>query len=332
MSRESTNFDIIKANCFIGAHFLTQGKQFFVKPYSGQDCNSGLSPKRALKTLTAALAKCTANQNDVVWFMAEGNALARCTHFVTTAGAAALDWNKDLVHLIGINAGQAVSQRARVEFESTFATAANLFTLSANGCLIKDMHFFAGVADVNPTGCMQVTGERNHLVNCHIAGIGHANNDIAGAYSLKLTGSENFFERCTIGLDTIARGTAANSGLLMDSAATRNKFDNCLFIAWVEHATNHVHVRLADATSVDRWLWFKDCCFMYMSTNYAVGATGVMKLTAKPTKGYIVVQNCMAFSDKPATTVKWDVDDRNSTVIVGSPTPAADTCDVGRWV
>ena len=329
MSRESTNFDIIKANCFIGSQFLTQGKQFFVRPGTGRDCNSGLSPKRALATLAAALAKCTANQNDVVWLMSESNSSSGTTDYQSET----LDWNKDLCHIIGVGAGGPIGQRSRVALISTYVTASNLFTLSANGCLIANTSFYAGVADTNPTGCFKLTGNRNRILNCHIAGIGHANNDIAGAYSLKLDGAiENSFERCTVGLDTIARGTAANSGLLLDSEATRNEFRDCMFVAMVEHATNHVHVRFNDATAIDRWLRFKDCLFYYMSPNYAIGATGVMKLTAALTKGYIVVQNCMAFSDKPAVTVKWDVDDRNKIVIVGSPTPAADTCDVGRWV
>jgi len=78
--------------------------------------------------------------------------------------------------------------------------------------------FFAGVADTNPTGCMQVTGDRNRVSNCHLAGIGHANNDIAGAYSLYLNGVESMLiDGCIIGLNTIDAGTAANSEVLMAS-------------------------------------------------------------------------------------------------------------------
>lgn len=329
----TTSFDVVKANAFIGSQFgPSQGKQWFVNPNGGADGNHGKSPARAFASLKQALSKATADRNDVVWFLGGGNSASECTSRVLTADAAALDWNKDLVHLIGVNSGPAVSQRSRVAFDSDFVTATNLFTLSANGCLVANVQFFAGVADANPTGCMQVTGDRNRLANCHIAGIGNNANDIAGAYSLKLTGSENVFEGCTVGLDTVARGTAANSGLLLDTAAARNEFRDCRFIAWVEHATNHVHVRAADATAIDRWLLFKRCEFIYESVNYSVGATGVMKLTAALTQGYIVVHDCMAFSDKPATTVKWDVDDRNQIAITGSPTPAADTCDVARWV
>ena len=324
-----TNFDVIKANAVIGASFLTQGQQFFVKPYTGSDGNNGKSPRKAFKTMGKVLSAMTANQNDVAWLFAESNTPGASTDYQS----ATLDWNKDLCHIIGVNAGGPVAQHSRVAFISTYVTASNLFTLSANGCLIANIQFFAGVADANPTGCVKVTGERNKFLNCHIAGIGNDLNDIAGAYSLKLDGAaECIFDDCTIGLDTIARGTGANSGLLVDTEATRNEFRNCRFIAQVEHATNHVHVRLADATSIDRYLLFKDCLFYYMSPNYAVGATGVMKLTAALTQGYIIVQRGMAFSDKPTVAIKWDVDDRNQIALLAEATPAADTAGVVLWV
>lgn len=305
-----------------------QGSVFFVKPSSGDDAKDGKSIENAFKTLDAALDACTANKNDTVFLIAESNTAANTTDYQS----ATLDWSKDLCHLIGVNSGPLVSHRSRVAFASTYDTASNLFTLSANGCYIANISFFAGVAGTNPTGCMKVTGSRNRVENCQIAGIGHANNDIAGAYSLKLdAAAENVFVNCAIGLDTIARGTAANSGVLVDTAAVRNLFDRCLFTAFLEHASNHVHVRLNDATAIDRWLWFRDCLFYYESENYAAGGTGVMKIPAL-TQGKVVVQNCMAFSDKSSVTVKWDVNDADKILLFNSPTPAADTAGVGRWV
>ena len=323
-----TSFDVIKANAFLGANFLTQGKQIYVKPRTGSDANNGLSPAKAVKTLAKALSLATANQNDVVWLFAESNTAADTTDYQS----ATLDWNKDLVHLIGISSGGPVAQRARVAFLSTYNTASNLFTVSADGCLIQGVHFFAGVAGTNPTGCVKVTGTRNVFRNCHIAGIGHDNNDIASAYSLFIDGgAENLFDDCTIGLDTIARGTAANSGLLVDTAATRNEFRDCRFIAQLEHATNHVHVRLADATAIDRYLLFRECLFYYMSANYTAAGTGVMNLPLL-TQGYVIVQRCMAFSDAHATVIKWDVNDRDRILLMDAPTPAADTAGVARAV
>lgn len=323
-----SNFDVVQANAFIGAFLPTQGKVFFVKPASGLDGNSGLAPDQALKTLAAAHAKARANKNDVILLFAEGQASAATTDYQSET----LDWNKDLVHLIGVSAGGPVSQRARVALLSTYDTASNLFTLSANGCIIAGVHFYAGVAGTNPTGCFKVTGQRNVIKNCHLAGIGSNENDIAGAYSVLLDGgAENLFEDCTIGLDTIARGTAANSGLLVDGAATRNEFRDCRFIAALEHATNHVHVRLADATAIDRYLFFKRCMFYYFSANYAVGGTGIMNVPAL-TQGYVLVDHCFGIGDAPGTVPKWDVNDNNKVYVLNSPTPAADTVGIARAV
>ncbi len=327
-SRESTNLDIVFANSYLGANFLTQGKQFYVRPNTGSDGATGRSPRRALASLTKALSLMRANQNDVCWFFAEGNSASLTTDRPT----ANLDWNKDLCHLIGVNAAGPIGQRSRIAWPSAFDDAENLFTLSANGCLIQNIHMFSGVAGTNPTGCMALTGERNRIQNCHLAGIGNDANDIADAYSVFLNGGgENIFEDCTIGLDTIARGTAANSGLRVDGGATRNEFRNCRFIAQLEHATNHVHVKLEDATAIDRYLLFRECLFYYMSANYAVGGTGVMQIPAL-TQGYVIIDRCMAMSDDNSTAIKWDVNDSDKVNILASPTPAADTAGVARVV
>ena len=321
----------LQADAFIGSPMPTQGVVHHVMPNSGNDGNDGLSQDAALATLTQAQTNATADQNDTVLLYAESNSAGSTSHSVLTAGAVTLDWAKNLVHLIGVNAGGPVAQRSRIQFQSTFATAVPLFTLSAAGCYIANIHMFAGVADTNPTGCFLMSGERNRIYNCHLAGIGNDANDIAGAFSVSLTGDENSFERCTIGLDTTARGTAANSGLLVAGGATRNMFQDCLFTAFVEHATNHVHVRITGTTGIDRWLWFKNCLFNYESANYAAAATGVMKIPVL-TQGRVIVQNCMAYSDAHGTTVKWDVDDSNRIFIDMNPTPAADTAGVGRAV
>jgi hypothetical protein len=322
-------------SAFLAPEFMTQGNRWFVRPRTGSDGRDGKTMESAFATLQKAHSVAVEDQNDVIFHVAEGNGAGETTARVLTADAAAFAWNKDLVHLIGINSGSPFSQRSRIAFEDDFTAADNLFTVSANGCLFKDISFFAGVADANPTGCLLVSGHRNVFKNCHIAGIGHNDNDIAGAYSLKLNAStcqENLFDDCTIGLDTIARGTGANSGLLCDGGVARNEFRDCRFVAFLEHATNHVHVRLADATAIDRTLSFVRCIFRYFSANYATAGTGVMKLTADLTQGYIEVIDSVAYSDAHGTTIKWDVDDRDKILLFNSPTPAADTAGVARAV
>ncbi len=241
-----------------GAQFpAVQGRLIFCKPSSGNDGASGATAQKAVKTLAQALSLATANQNDIVVLMAESNTAANTTDYQSTT----LAWNKDGVHLIGINAGNFVGQRSRVALISTYATAGNLITISANGCKFTGLEFFAGVADVNPTGCMQITGQRNHFKNCQISGMGNANNDIAGAYSLYLNAAaENTFEDCYIGLDTVTLGAAANSQIKCASAATRNLFRKCIIATYTNHATNNNFLR-APTGSLDRDIIFEDCLF-----------------------------------------------------------------------
>lgn len=308
---------------------FTQGNIWHVAPSTGKDTNDGKSPRRPFKTLAAALAAATANQNDIVLFYGEGNASADCTDYQT----ATLTWNKDLVHLIGVNSGVMASPRSRIAFKSDYNTASNLMTVSANGCYFANLSIFAGVAGVNPTGALKVTGARNRFERCHIVGMGNVANDIAGAYSVKLDAAEeNEFVSCVIGGFTVARGAALNSQILFDTAAKENVFRNCRIASQVLHASNHVLVEVADATGVDAVNYFESCKFRYQSANYAVGATGVMRLPLL-TQGYLDVdQLCSARSDAPGTTIKWDVNDRDRIILYGSATPAADTSNVGRLV
>jgi hypothetical protein len=311
--------------------FMTQGKSFFVRPYTGSDGNSGLRPDRALKTLSQALSLATAGQNDIVYLLSESNTAAYTTDYLTTT----LDWNKDMVHLVGVNAGCGLDQRSRVAWSSTGydGTATPLFTVSADSCLIANIQFFAGINDAQALGCVDVTGDRNKFLNVHFAGIGHATNDAAGAYSLYLNGVESTeFDRCYIGLNTIDAGTAANSEILMANTVKNVFFRDCVIFRRIEHATNHPLVKIAAATSLDEMVMFDRCLFISTSTNYGTIQSGVFKLVADLTQGIIVVKDCYAYNGPLAAAGKWDVDDRDKIKIVGHVTPAADTCSLPRAV
>ena len=236
----------------------TQGNVFFVNPRTGNDVGGQGTRDNPYKTIAAAFSRCVAGQNDTIFLCASGNAAADTTDYQTTS----LLWNKDLVHLIGINDGSIFSQRSRVAFASTYATAAALINVSASGCAFRNIEFFMGVASALPLGCMVVSGQRNVFQNCHIAGFGNTANDIAGAYSLSLAAAaENLFQDCTIGVDTVTLGAAANSQIVCSAAATRNWFRNCRVMTYTNHATNNCFLR-APAASLDRELVFEDTQFV----------------------------------------------------------------------
>src|SRR3990167_4422009 len=216
---------------------MTQGNVYFVKPSTGSDGNDGKSVDRALKTLAKAQTMATADQNDVVYFLAQSNTAGSTTDYQSST----LSWAKDLVHLVGVCAPSSLSQRARVAQLSTATGVSPLMTVSGDACIIKNISIFQGVADATSLICLQVSGQRNVLINCHIAGMGH--NDIgddAAGRSLKVTGLENRFVGCHIGLDTIAR-SAANAEIEVSGSGGRVIFEDCYISSWADAATHKYH-------------------------------------------------------------------------------------------
>ena len=278
------------------------GKYIFVKPNSGLDGNDGSSPSAPVKTLAKALSLATADKNDVVFLIAESNTGTLTTDYQT----AMLDWNKDGVHLIGINAGASFGQRSRIAWSASasVAIATELFRVSADGCLISNIEVFQGLAGGTAMlGGTNVTGTRNKFINCQLAGMGHADNVIANAYSLALTGAiENTFERCSIGLDTISRAVDTTSELRVLSAASRNIFKDCIINSQIGHATYSPYVYFYGATAIDRWIMFENCKFINFATNYGFNQTYAFKHSAIPTQGATLINGGMCMAGNWAAT------------------------------
>ena len=251
-----------------GVPFGPNSKALFVAPGTGSDGNKGTNPGKPLATLAKALSLATADRNDVVFMIAESNSASGTTDYQS----AALDWNKDGVHLIGINSGNGIQNRSRIAQLSTATNVDALFTVSADNCFIANVSVFHGVADATSVGAVKVTGQRNLFYNCTFSGIGHADMDVADNYSLKVSGgAENVFDQCYIGLDTIARGTGANSEIVLDTGATRNLFRNCVIATYAEDAGHQFLI--VPTNGLDRWTIFNHCVFMNMPTGDASGTT-----------------------------------------------------------
>ncbi len=275
---------------------FSMGKVFFVRPATGSDENKGDKPARALKTLAKAQALAVANRGDVVYLIAESNTSAATTDYQ----AAALTWAKDGVHLIGVGAGVAIGQRARISNLST-ATAIvdGLVRVTANNCLIQNIAIYQGVAGTNPTGAsiaLLVSGERNKFVNCSISGIGHAELDDATSRSLKVTGGENLFEDCYIGLDTIIRATATAEVEVGDIA--RTIFKRCIINTYTSLTT----FKIVTYAAPDRFIMFKDCTLNAVNNiTSAVQPTGALA-AATTVNGQIILHNTAVFGCVNVTT------------------------------
>lgn len=263
------------------------GTHYYVKPNSGLDSNDGKTPETAFKTLYKAHSACTTNKNDVVHLIAES---ATSTSATTDYQSSALTWSKSLTHLIGECPPAVYAHRSRIAQLSTATGVGGLLTVSGNGCIFANFHIFQGVDDATSHTALSVSGERNVFHNLHIGGIGHATMiGHATANDLTVTGSENVFRGCTIGLNTVARDASCYNIVFTAAAnASRNVFEDCIIDSYNSVASYHVSV---GATGIDRTLIFRRCIFNEDSTNRGVGMTAVFQ-TTNMTQGKILLDNC----------------------------------------
>jgi hypothetical protein len=239
-----------------GVPFGPKAKYFFVDPANGSDSNNGQSLDQAMATIPAAYAQMTANQHDTLFYIAGSSSVTL---------TAALTWSKNYTHLIGVAAPVRTAQRARIFQLSTLTAASPLITISATGCIFKNLYIFQGVDDATSLINVSVTGGRNYFENVHFAGGGHASQAIDGGASLKLDGAEeNTFVNCTIGVDTIDAATGM-VGILFDGEAHRNTFEKCVVRMRAGNA-GAAFAEVADSTGIDRDNLFDNCLFINNST------------------------------------------------------------------
>jgi hypothetical protein len=306
--------------------FGMKSKAWFVAPYragsenGASDANDGKSPKRALKTLSAAHDKATEDENDVVFMISSGNSAAETTDDLT----ATLTWSKDLTHLIGVNAGGMVGSRSRIGTQTV--SISPLVNITANRCLFSNVHVFHGVsADQTGLIAVQVTGDGNVFRNCHFAGGGVTTTaDDAGMRSLKLSGAaECLFEDCVIGLDTVARG-AANAELELDNGSTvdgcaRTVFRRCIFPT-LSTSGDGFHV-IVDADAIDRWVSFEDCMFINAIDSGATTLTESFSVAAGTSpSGLVLLKNCTGVG-----ITDWEATSESARVYIDGAAPTNNT-------
>jgi len=282
----------------LGPLFGMDSKSFFVDGDDGSDGNTGLTPKRALKTLSKAHSLCTAGRNDVVYLMGNGATSG------TARETATITWSKNATHLIGVAASGFIAQRARISPASGTSDVTPILTVSGSGCQFQNLHLFQNFATNAANICVEITGERNVFINCHIAGGGNATGaDSASMRSLKITGGsgngEHFFKHCAIGLDTIAR-SAASAEIEITGASTRNVFEGCLIYGRSDATTPQL--LLIGSSGIDRFCIFKDCLFW---NDIQGGGTAMAELldVVAAAGGDVLLMNCTTKGGTAVETV-----------------------------
>lgn len=289
-----------------GVPFSMNAKYYFVDVANGSDDNDGLAPDRALATLIAAEDKCVANQHDTVFLIAGSSGLNM---------TAALTWDKNYTHLIGICAPTQVAQRARIFQLSTLTDASPLFNITAQGCIFKNFYCFQGVDDTGSLINWQVSGQRNYFENVHFAGGGHATMAIDGCKSLRLVGSngENTFVRCTFGVDTIAAATGV-AALSISGGTPRNIFRECNFTLYAGNA-GAMFVEWEALSAVDRYMIFDRCNFL--NTGLTTMSQAFSIPASVPAHRRCFLQDCHGYG-----FTDWEASDRSVLYVSGGTATA----------
>ena len=291
----------------------TTGKIFYCDAVNGDDESTGTAPQELspgvgpVATLAAGYALLTEGANDVLVLI--GNGLSSGSARIS----ANFTWSKNAAHLVGICSPSLISQRARIAPPTGVATAfANFFTVSGSGCFFSNFELFQGFATgVAAEICLTVTGSRNVFSNVQVAGMGDTSAS-AGAASttsrnLKISGGENLFVDCVIGLDTIAR-SVANASIEFAGGAARNIFRRCLLISQATIATA-IGIYTAGAAAIDRFTLFDDCAFINAVNSGGTAMNALIQIAAS-SGGMIVLKNCMCVGitktvDATSATQAW---------------------------
>jgi hypothetical protein len=273
------------------------GNAWFVNATTGNDSNGG-SSSAPFATLDAAIAAAKANNGDVVF-------LQGTSHRTTT-----LNWNKDNVSLVGLNAASN-NNRARISplpvssgLTQTQVTALHpLVNVTGQGCSFVNISSFYGFDGTltPPTACVNWAdgGGRNYYSNCQFFGGGDALMcALAGMRSLTLGGNGEFLlENCTIGDDTEQRITASNASLEIINGAPRIRIRNTLFQMWSGLATD-LHILIASG-GLDRYLSLENCKLHSFGTALTAA---ISNAGGSPSGDVILDANCISIGANALAT------------------------------
>jgi hypothetical protein len=166
--------------------------------------------------------------------------------------------------------------------------------VSGSGNSLRNLYFMHGRGDAGNLTCLSLTGDRNSFYNCHFGGPMHQTEaDTAGYELLSMVGcEESYFKDCTFGIDTIERG-AANTLLEIGAGASRNIFENCIFLSMSDASTPYFISVLSGSTF--GWTMFKECLFLNYSSNWASDLTVAALIACTDTQHRLIFDSKCSF-------------------------------------
>lgn len=191
----------------------------------------------------------------------------------THTQAAALAFNKNMTHVVGMYPEAFQNQRVRINHTVTLAS---FIAVTGYGNLFKNLYLNYGTANATDLNLLTDTGGRNSYINCHFLCENATPLDQATFDLIRLGSNELYFKNCFFGQDTVAW---TNGNMIEFQATTdppRVIFENCIFLM---NADNAQVTFLKAIAGLGRCLiMFKNCQFINMGTELtlAIDGTGLV--------------------------------------------------------
>ncbi len=268
------------------------GTAYFVDYRNGVDTNDGLARDKAFKTLSAAVAAVTTNNNDIIFI--DGDSTVVETAMVTLS--------KNRVHIVGVNGTpnpMGFGAAAKVQCAAS-ATASNIAVFKNTGVrnTFTNIKFDSALTVAQGLYSVVEGGEYARYFNCEI--YKSTDLDATGAAELVCNGDSPSFIGCTIGSSANAISGAiirANvlftKGLAGSGKVARDAyFERCMIWRRSSNTTNRF-VYGANADDIERSCIFKSCVFWNAKNASATPAQNVA-FGSSLTTGEVLLWDCAA--------------------------------------
>lgn len=288
------------------------GNYFFVQETTTAGASAGAgTASNPFNTIQSALAACVAGNNDVIFLTG------------TVHVTAAIAWNKNNTHLVGLCSPMKRGKRARIS-SSGSTPFSYLVDVSANGCLFQNFGTFYGFPTTGATTpiCWHDTGGRNTYNNIEFLGFGDgtvttgtANQTGARAFQFNNSTGETTWRSCVFGVDTIQRG-ATNYTLEIAGGAPRLSLVDCTFeadLAGGGAGGSHI---LIGASGIDRYLDIDNCKFLSDTKSGGSAMTQCLNINGSA-GGLVIAHQCTGFG-----ITHWETS-ASACFVIDMPAPTA---------
>lgn len=237
-------------------HMLTRSGAY--QPYSYW--TDLVDPDRMHTSLVTAESKMTTGRNDVLLVTPDLH-----------TQAAAVTWDLNNSHLIGMSPKMRMNMRTRIDHNANFAP---LLTVSGEANSFHRLYFMYGRDSATNLNLLTVSGNRNAFHYCHFLVQATTEPDTAGFDMIRLNCGEGYFYKCVFGMDTIAWG--ATDMIRIYGASDRScrvVFEDCLFLLTQDAGADGNFIETVTGNG-EGCVWFLNCQFVNTGTAMTLAIDG----------------------------------------------------------